>query len=134
LPPQLTNNRSATALGAAFCPQNNPAGSTFANTKFGGTQVACNGSNINPVALALLNYIPSGQNNYLIPTPQTIINPGTAAAFGSSLFSIPATYNENQYLGNLDYLLTPKNALSFKYFYARSLNRVRLARVPTYPA
>src|SRR5581483_6060325 len=94
----------------------------FANTKFGGVQVACDGSNINPVALKLLNYTPPGQNNYLIPNPQNIINPGTPAAFGSSLFSIPATYVENQYLGNLDYVISSKHTLAFKYFFARSLN------------
>src|SRR5579871_6711094 len=53
LPPQLTDNRSAAALGAAFCPQNNPISST--TTFAGGTQVACDGSNINPVALKILN-------------------------------------------------------------------------------
>src|SRR5262249_18327500 len=55
LPPQLGSDRSAPALGAAFCPQNNPAGSPgakYTTTFAGGVQVACNGSNINPVALA----------------------------------------------------------------------------------
>ncbi len=42
--PQLTNDRSAATLGAQFCPANHPGVGyqTFA----GGTQVACNGSNI----------------------------------------------------------------------------------------
>ena len=122
LPPQLTNDRSRAGLGNAFCPQNNPAGSVYANTRFGGVQVACDGSNINPVALALLNYQPPGVGSFLIPTPQAVLNPGTAAAFGSSVFSIPATYSEPQYLGNLDYLLSSKHTLSFRYFYARSVN------------
>ena len=38
------------ALGAVFC----PTGTAGGKTSNGGTQVACNGSNINPVALNLL--------------------------------------------------------------------------------
>src|SRR6185437_3555230 len=45
--PQLTADRSAATLGQQCC-----AFPTFA----GGTQVACDGSNINPVALKLLNF------------------------------------------------------------------------------
>ena len=53
--PQLGSDRSAAALGAQFCPANhpgNPGYTTFA----GGTQIACDGSNINPVALNFLNF------------------------------------------------------------------------------
>lgn len=122
LPPQLTNNRTRAALGAAFCPQNNTAGNVYANTRFGGVQVACDGSNINPVALALMNYKAPGSSDYLIASPQTIQSPGTANAFGSSVYSIPATYDEPQYLGNLDYLISSKHTIAFRYFYARSVN------------
>ena len=57
--PLLTSDRSASTLGAQFCPAGNldaggqPAAGYF--TAAGGTQVACDGSNINPVALAILN-------------------------------------------------------------------------------
>ncbi|MDQ1473760.1 MAG: hypothetical protein QOJ99_5240, partial [Bryobacterales bacterium] len=119
LPPQLTNSRTRADLGKAFCPQNNPAGSTFANTRFGGAQVACDGSNINPVALTLLNYkLPDG--SLMIPSPQRIVNAGTPTAFGSSVYSVPATYVEDQYLGNVDYLVSSKHTLSGRYFYAIS--------------
>ena len=40
--PQLTSDRSAAALGGQFC---------VYPTHAGGKQVACDGSNINPVAL-----------------------------------------------------------------------------------
>ena len=64
-PEQLTDNRTAAALGAAFCPPNNPAGSPGAaySNAFNPNpsiplpitdQVACNGSNISPVALNIL--------------------------------------------------------------------------------
>ena len=55
---------------------------------------------------------------YAIPTPQSLLNPGTAAAVGFSAFSQPAKFSENQYLANLDYVLNAKNTLSFKGEYA----------------
>jgi Carboxypeptidase regulatory-like domain len=127
LPEQLTNNRSAAAIGAAFCPANNPAGSPGAAYSFtynpsgavnpASDQVACNGSNINPVAINLLNAkLPNG--TYVIPSPQTILNQGTANAVGFSSFSVPARFTENQALFNLDYVINPKNTISGRYFYA----------------
>ena len=125
LPATLTNDRSAAALGAAFCPQNNPAGSpgySYSHTFLGGApafpnnQVNCEGSNISPVALALLNYtLPGG--GYLIPSPQTISNPGTQQALGQGFYASPASYNENQALGNLDYTISAKQTLALKYYY-----------------
>src|SRR5439155_15615391 len=53
--PQLTADRSAATLGKQFCPANHPTNAGY-QTFGGGTQVACDGSNINPVALALLNF------------------------------------------------------------------------------
>ena len=122
LPPQLGNDRSAAGLGAAFCPQNNPAGSPgarYATTFAGGVQVACDGSNINPVALNILNAKwPNG--TYIIPAPQTILNAGLATAVGFSTFTRPAVFNEDQALANLDYLISPKHTFSARYFYSYS--------------
>ncbi|HZD77265.1 MAG TPA: carboxypeptidase-like regulatory domain-containing protein, partial [Acidobacteriaceae bacterium] len=57
--PLLTSDRSAATLGAQFCPathlDDKGQPSIGYLTAAGGTQVACNGSNINPVALAILN-------------------------------------------------------------------------------
>ena len=59
--PALTDDRSPAALGSLF------AGQTGA---LGGVAIAADGSNINPVALNLLNFkLPDG--SFLIPTPQT---------------------------------------------------------------
>jgi hypothetical protein len=103
LPAALTNQRSAAALGQAFCGQ----------TGFYGGTVACDGTNINPVALALLNYkFANGQ--YLIPAPQILQSGG----LGLSAFSIPSTFSEDQYVGNADYMLSPKNTLSARVFIA----------------
>jgi Carboxypeptidase regulatory-like domain len=121
LPPQLTNDRTAAALGAAFCPANNPIASTETFSITGGNpasdQVACNGSNINPVALNILNAkLPNG--TFFIPTPQRILSPGTAQEVGFSSFVDPATFSENQEIFNVDYVISPKNTLSEKFFYA----------------
>jgi hypothetical protein len=127
-PQQLTDNRTAAALGAAFCPPNNPAGSpgaAYANAfnPNAGTplpvtdQVACNGSNISPVALNILNAkLPNGQ--FAIPSPQSILNAGTTRAVGFSSYSVPAAFKEDQALFNIDYLISPKHTLAMRYFYA----------------
>ncbi len=74
--PLLTADRSAAGLGAQFCPaghldsHGNPAAGYL--TLAGGAQVACDGSNINPVALAILNAkLPNGQ--LAVPSPQVPI-------------------------------------------------------------
>jgi outer membrane receptor protein involved in Fe transport len=73
----------------------------------GGVQIACDGSTINPVAIALLRVkLPSG--NYYIPGSGAS---GTVQRF----FSIPAQYSENQYIGNGDWLLTGKHSLQMRY-------------------
>ena len=68
LPPIPAGDRSApgfqAALGAAMCPANHPGNAAYM-TGFGiigsATQVACDGSNINPVALKILQVkLPSG--------------------------------------------------------------------------
>jgi hypothetical protein len=109
--PQLTSDRSAATLGAQFC--------AFP-TAAGGTQLACDGSNINPVALKLLNFkFPNGQ--FAIPSPQIPLSsdPGQVP-IGESTYSIPATYQENQYTANVDHTLTPKNSLAGRFFYSRA--------------
>ncbi len=103
--PPLTSDRSRAALGADFCGQSGAKG---------GVAVACDGSNINPVALSLLQYkLPSGQ--YFIPTPQVIQANGS----GFSAFSIPSDWTEDQALYNMDYVLSPNNTLRGRYFYSR---------------
>ena len=117
--PQLTSDRSAAALGGQFCPANqaNPAGYL---TNAGGTQVACDGSNINPVALALLNF-KLGNGQYAIPIPQVAlpVTPGQLPV-GESTFAPPAIYNENQFSVNIDQVMTQKNTFSGRFFYSRA--------------
>jgi len=110
--PQLPSNRSAAALGAAFC----ASGQTFA----GGVQLACNGSNINPVALKLLNFkLPNGQ--FAVPSPKVLL-PVVAGQtpIGETIFSSPASYQEDQYTANLDQTVSQKDQLMARFFYSRA--------------
>ena len=116
--PPLTNDRSAATIGSQFCPANKPANVRPAYMTFaGGVQVACDGSNINPVALKLLQLkLPDG--SYVIPTPQTILSSGANAGLGLSAFSLKSTYDENQSLANLSYFISKKHTLTGRLYYA----------------
>jgi len=108
--PAFTNDRSRAALGALF------AGQTGAQ---GGVAIAADGSNISGPALALLNLkLPNGQ--YVIPTPQTVDPTKPFALRGFSALSIPAKFDEDQFIINLDYLHTAKSRFAGRFFYANS--------------
>lgn len=124
--PQLTADRSAKTLGAQFCPANHP-GNVGYSTFGGGEQVACDGSNINPVALALLNYKFSN-GSYAIPSPQTLLPPtDSQIPLGESTFSFPAKYREDQFTVNLDQALSGANELSGRFFYSRAPTTIAFA-------
>jgi hypothetical protein len=126
--PLLTSDRSASTLGAQFCPaghlDNSGQQATGYITQAGGTQVACDGSNINPVALAVLNAkLPNGQ--FAVPTPQVAIpnsgdNPSDQLPMGQSTFAAPAHYREDQFAVNIDQVLSARNTLSGRFFYSRA--------------
>jgi TonB dependent receptor/Carboxypeptidase regulatory-like domain len=106
--PPLTNDRSPAALGSLF------GGMKGA---LGGVAVNRDGSNINPVALALLNFkLPDG--NYLIPTPQAIDPSAPVANQGFSVFAEPCRFNEDQFLVNLGYTPSAKNQFAVHFFLA----------------
>lgn len=129
----VTNDRSAAAIGAIACPTGSGAtgdtrywhpydggqysGGISSPTPINQVEVACNGSNINPVALNLLNQkLPNG--TYLVATPQRIGSDAHGNLIGTSTFSIPATYDEDQFMVNADYILSAKHTISERYFYA----------------
>src|SRR5262249_15616908 len=65
-------------------------------------------SNINPVAVAILQAkLPSGV--YFVPG-------STNGGFQNVNFSIPAIYREDQYMGNVDYVISSKHTLTTRYF------------------
>jgi hypothetical protein len=127
--PQFTSSRTAAALGAQFCPANHLDSqgqqSLGYMTAAGGMQVACDGSNINPVALAILNAkLPNGQ--LAIPNPQVALPPSAGTdptdqlPLGFSAFSPPSYYREDQFSANGDLVLTAKNTLAERFFYSRA--------------
>ncbi len=114
-PPVPAGDRSTpawqAALGAANCPANNPGNPKF-NTLFsftGQMQVACDGSNISPVSMAMLNLkLPGG--GYYIPT-------NTGTPYQNVFLTAPAIFHEHNLVVNMDYLINSKNTFSAKYFY-----------------
>lgn len=117
LPPIPAGNRSAPgfqqALGAAFCEANHPGNAlyeTFTQANgLGGVNVACDGSNIGPVALALLN-VKNADGSYYIPS-------STNGGFQQTNYSFPSIYTGNQYIGNFDYLINARNTLQGRYLF-----------------
>jgi hypothetical protein len=102
------------ALGAAICPANNPGvtrdeAATAGAPSLNSVQVACNGSNINPVAISILQ-LKNPNGAYYIPS-------STNGAYQPTAFSIPAIFHEYQVLGNFDYVVNSKNTLSSRYFF-----------------
>ena len=126
--PLLTADRSAAALGKQFCPAGhlnvNGQPATGYLTQAGGTQVACDGSNINPVALAILNAkLPNGQ--FAVPSPQAAVppsgpDPTDQFPVGESTYALPAHYREDQFTVDIDQTLSGKNILSGRFFYSRA--------------
>jgi outer membrane receptor protein involved in Fe transport len=96
--PQIPLDRSRASLGQAF------AG--LRGTR-GGPAILADGSNINPVAAALLN-LKLSNGAFVIPSPQQTV-PGVNYAV-----SIPARYQENQYIANGDHQVNARNRLMFK--------------------
>ena len=107
--PALTDDRSRAGLGKVF------AGQSGSN----GVTIAADGSNISPQSLALMNLkLASGQ--YAIPSPQRIDPSQPFAVRGSSVYSSPCTFNENQYMANADFNPTVKDRFAFRLFLANS--------------
>jgi len=106
--PPLTNDRTPAELGKIF------GGMTGAQ---GGTAIKPDGSNINPVALDLLNFkLPDG--TFLIPTPQTVDPTKLLAQQGFSVLTDPCHFNENQFSTNVDYVTRPNSRIAILFFMA----------------
>jgi Carboxypeptidase regulatory-like domain len=122
--PMLTDDRSASTLGTQFCPDGHLVAGQPATgylTHAGGEEVLCDGSNINPVALAILNAkLPNGQ--FAIPNPQVPLatDPGQLPV-GESVFAPAAHYREDQFTANIDHSIGERDTLSGRFFYSRDL-------------
>ena len=108
--PAFTDDRSRAALGKLFAGQ---AGAQ------GGVAVAADGSNISAPAFALLN-LKMSNGQYAIPTPQTVDPTKAFALRGFSALSIPAKFDENQFIINMDYLHTNRSKFAGRFFLANS--------------
>jgi hypothetical protein len=140
LPPIPGGSRANTpqftqALGAAFCPGNHPGNSQFLTNPGGGgagtgMQVACDGSNINPIAIKFLQAT-NVDGTYFIPSS------GTAGFTSGNTYSNPAYDKEYQGMLNLDYLVNSKNTISFRFFRSfepQSINFLGASYLPGAPA
>jgi outer membrane receptor protein involved in Fe transport len=97
--PQIPQTRTYAALGAWA--------STLGATSHTGPAIAANGSNINPVAYALLNLkFPNG--NYVVPSPQTANTTGVNYAV-----STPSSFNEDEYTGGAQWQIRPSDLIAF---------------------
>jgi hypothetical protein len=103
--PQIPVNRSYASLGAF--------GNTLGPTSHGGPTIAVNGSNISPVAYALLN-LKFANGQYVIPSPQTTNTTGVNYAV-----STPSTFNENEYTGGASWQIRNQDLLSFHIIIAQ---------------
>ena len=106
--PPLTNDRTPAELGRLFGGMSG---------KQGGTAIKPDGSNINPVAITLLN-LKLSDGSFLIPTPQTVDPAKPLVRQGFSAFTDPCHFDEDQYLINLDYLARKNSQISARFFLA----------------
>lgn len=117
--PALTGDRSPQMLGRIFGGQQG---------SLGGAAIASDGSNINPVALKILNgKLTDG--SFVIPTPQSILPNGS----GFSVYSIGANFHENQFIANGDYVINSKNRFAVKTFYSHLPSVLPFSNSPTVP-
>jgi carboxypeptidase family protein/TonB-dependent receptor-like protein len=118
--PPIPLVRTPASLGAVF------GGQTGA---LGGVAVTPNGSNINFVALSLLN-AKNPDGTYVIPSPQTSSSGVNYTA------AVPGHYNEDQFNTNFDFNLREPDRLSAKFFFSNSNQDVPFfgATVPGFPA
>ncbi len=114
LTPPLTDDRSAAAFGAMFGGQRG----VWQNRMGGvGPAVAPDGSNINPIALALLQ-MKNPDGTWYVPNPQSIDTSRPLASQGFSTYADPCSFSEDQAMANADYVHTSKSRFAFRYFFA----------------
>ncbi len=139
--PPITDNRSPEALGALFAGQRGAIqtliGSNLAKPGNPpvpiGPAIAADGSNINPVALALLQMkLPNGA--FVIPTPQTVDPSRPFESQGFSTYSFACPYTEDQFMTNGDWAISSKSKLVARFFFANADTDFTLpSRAPGFP-
>lgn len=123
VPPGLTSDRSAATLA-------NLVTADFGNVCGGGTR-ACTQSDMNPVAVSLMNkHAPDG--SLFIPNAATGTELTTLQNLSAdALIQGPASrFRADQVTGNLDYNFSAKDRLAGKYYYQRDPNTNPFASSP----
>lgn len=121
-----TGDRSNTvnlvaSLGAIY---GGTTGYPFGSCALGINCVLPDGSNINPVAIKLLQMkLPNGK--YFFSS-----FPSSGGLYSNASFSLPGHYNENQYVLDLDYQLSTRQLLSAKIFTANIKQDQILGNLP----
>ena len=116
LPPIPAGDRSApgfaAALGAANCAANHPGNPNYSTlaSLAGGMQLACDGSNISPVALAILN-AKNPNGTYYLPGSDN-------GGYQQTSYTLPSKYTGDQYIANADYVINSKNTLAMRYLFS----------------
>ena len=124
--PQIPTVRTAQTLGAAFAGKNTAITTPATPNAATVTSVSADGSNISPVAIAMLN-LKNPDGSYVLPSPQTSNTSGVNYGI-----SIPSTFKEDQYIDAVDYQISNINRLSFKSIVAQQpqFNPLPSANVP----
>ena len=114
--PPLPDDRSAAGLGKIWAGQSGFLGSWAGVINADGTfSLGATKFPLAAQAVALFNVkLPNGK--YMIPTPTTINTAKPLEIQGRASLSKPGSYNENQWMGNADYLLSDRNRLTLRYF------------------
>jgi hypothetical protein len=107
------------SLGQYFA----PGGVDGGTSKAGGVQVAANGSNISPIAIALLQQ-KNADGTYYIPSGSSVTSVGGQTVGTKTVLTVPARFTEHQYLANGDYVINSKNTFSLRYFYANDPEQI----------
>jgi hypothetical protein len=118
--PPIPQIRTPVSLGAIFGGQTG---------LFGGVAVAQDGSNINPVALNLLN-TKNPDGSFVIPAPQIVSSGVNYTAV------LPGRYDEDQFNTNVDHIFSKADQLSAKFFWSNSDQNLPFsgATIPGFPA
>ncbi len=82
--------------------------------------VATDGSNINQIAINLLQLPgPKGTVSQGFYFPGAVFNGSVPVISNSAVAAVPTRANEDQYLGNIQYVMSSKNTLYQKFFYSK---------------
>jgi hypothetical protein len=101
--PGLTSDRSAAGVATAVDPA---SGVEYCQEVPG---ISCNGAGIDGVALKLLQLMGGPTGSYLLPSGS-----------GPTSYVSPARYTEDQLIGNVDYVISPKNSFQGRVFWSRN--------------